>query len=138
MEVLSDPSRARTSKKAPQKSRMSDKQPGGPAASKKKHRHRKRRRGLPAPVVFGLLVPLGLVSAGAVFVLGKTMVVPAATVCLLIVWALYVNDRKGFVRSKQMRRAHEPRRHFAPLEVILLFVLILLNVVAVAYVFVTL
>ena len=117
---------------------MGDKQPGGPAAGKKKNRHRKHRRGLPAQVVFGLLVPLGLVSAGAVFVGGKPMAALAALACLLIAWALYVNDRKGFVRSKQMRRAHEPRRHFLPLEVILLFLLILLNVVAVAYVFVAL
>lgn len=115
---------------------MSDKQPGGSTASKKKHRHRKHRRGLPAQVVSGLLIPLGLASAGAVFVGGKPMAALAAVVCLLIAWALYVNDRKGFVRSKQMRRAHEPRRHFFPLEIILLFILILLNVVAVAYVFV--
>ncbi len=115
---------------------MSDKHPGGRSASKKKNRHRKHRRGLPAQVVSALLIPLGLASAGAVFVLGKPLAVLAAVSCLLIGWALYVNDRKGFVRSKQMRRAHEPRRHFLPLEVILLFILILLNVVAVAYVFV--
>ena len=43
-------------------------------------------------------------------------------------WSLYRNDRGGFVKKREMRRAHEPRRQLQGLEVALLLVLVMVQI----------
>ena len=52
---------------------------------------------------------------------------------LLQIAILRINDGRGFIRSREMRRAYEARRHFSILEVIILFLLIMAYMLAMAY-----
>ena len=94
--------------------------------SSKKHR---RFRGVPAPYVFYPLAFLGVAAMGVVYKLGEAFVPFSGAVCLVALYALYVNDSKGFVRRRQMRRAYEARRNFDNWEVFALLGLVMGNVV---------
>lgn len=106
------------------------------SGSSRRHRRRRWWRRFSALVVFLALLPVGLFGMAAMVVYGKPMAVVSLAACGLIGWALYVNDQKGFHRSKEMRRAYDPRSHFNALEVVILLGLILMNVLVMAYVFV--
>lgn len=93
-----------------------------------------RRRGVAAPVVFAGALMLGLVGMGVSYVLRGWFVLAAAAACLGIALALYVNDRKGFLRRRQMRRAFEARGHFNLVEVAVLGLLFLGNAFVLALV----
>jgi hypothetical protein len=56
-----------------------------------------------------------------------------ASAILLQIIILRINDGRGFIRSREMRRAYEARRHFSILEVIILFLLIMADMLAMAY-----
>ena len=88
---------------------------------------------MPAPVVFYAVAALGLGAAGATYVLGGWAVAFSAVACGLIIAALYRNDGKGFLKSKNMRRAYAPRPHFTGLEVIVLCALLALNLFVAAF-----
>lgn len=96
-------------------------------------RRRRKRRGVPAPFVFYGVAALALVAAGAVYVLGGWLVALSALACGLIVYVLRVNDGRGFLKSKNMRRAYAPRAHFSRLEVIILCALLALNLFVSAF-----
>lgn len=104
---------------------------------RKKRRHRSRKRGLPAQVVFYLISLLSLGSIGLMFLPEPYWFAAGGVACLLIVWVLFINDHSGFVLSKQMRRAHEPRRHFSMAEQAILLALLVLNVVVACYLLIT-
>jgi len=71
---------------------------------------------------------------GGLFVFGKYFIPGTMLICGGILWVLYINDHRGFVRSKQMRRAHEPRRHFNAFEVLVLFGMVAANLLLMAYI----
>ena len=93
-----------------------------------RHRRRKRRfRGIPAPVVYYALLLLGIAALGLVYRQGVEYLPVAAVFGVLACIALVVNDRKGFIRRRQMRRAFEARRNFSNLEIVTLVGLIMAN-----------
>jgi len=99
------------------------------AQQERRHRHRRKRRwpGVPAPYVFYTLMLVGLGSIAAVHMLGKICIPVAGVASLLMLGSFYVNDNKGFIRRRQMRRAFEPRRNFNNVEVLLLILLLMGN-----------
>lgn len=110
---------------------------GNSQRKRKKRRHRSRKRGLPAHLVFYLIGALSVVSIGLMFLPELYWLAAGGGACLLIAWVLFLNDHTGFVRSKQMRRAHEPRRHFTMAEQAILLGLLVLNVVVACYLLIT-
>ena len=108
-----------------------------PAAEQERPRRRRKHRwrGIPAPWVFYSLVLLGLASVGLVFVRGLPYMPLAVGFCLLTCVALVINDRKGFIRRRQMRRAFEARRNFNNLEVLVLVGLVMGNAYVTALAF---
>ena len=75
-----------------------------------------------------------MLSMGAVYVLPPPFMGLAVVACTLNGWALYVNDHSGFIRSKEIRRSGEPRRHFNLFEVFVLMALMIGNVFVAVYV----
>lgn len=100
---------------------------------KKRKRKSNKKIGLPAPVVFWLVAPIG--AAGVVMPVIDEVGWVWLTGCAIIVQIiiLRLNDGRGFIRSREMRRAYEARRHFSILEVIVLFLLIMADMLAMAY-----
>lgn len=98
-----------------------------------KKRRSERTRGLPAIVVFWLIAPLGVAGVATPVVIDVQWVWLTAAAIVLQIWILLINDRKGFIRSREMRRAYEARRHFSILETIVLFLLIMADMLAAAY-----
>ena len=99
----------------------------------RRRKHKKKRRGVPAPIVFYAAAVLALVAAAGTHVLGGWLVALSAVACGLIIVVLYLNDEKGFLKSKKMRRAYAPRSHFTSLEVFVLCALLLLNLFVTAF-----
>ena len=98
-----------------------------------KNRRSDKKRGLPAAVVFWMVAPLGVAGIGLPVVLSVDWVWLTGAAIVLQIWMLLINDRKGFIRSREMRRAYEARRHFSILETITLFLLIMADMLAAAY-----
>lgn len=101
--------------------------------SKGKKRRSDKKRGLPAIVVFWLIAPIGAAGVATPVVMDVQWVWLTAAAIVLQIWILLINDRKGFIRSREMRRAYEARRHFSILETIVLFLLIMADMLAAAY-----
>lgn len=101
--------------------------------SKGKKRRSDKKRGLPAIVVFWLIAPIGAAGVATPVVMDVQWVWLTAAAIVLQIWMLLINDRKGFIRSREMRRAYEARRHFSILETIVLFLLIMADMLAAAY-----
>ena len=53
---------------------------------------------------------------------------------LFNVWALIVSERRGFVRSNQIRRAFEPNRHFNAAQVFIVSALIMIQLAGAAFI----
>lgn len=100
---------------------------------KRRKRRSHKKIGLPAPVVFWLVAPVG--AAGVVMPVIEDVGWVWMTGCAIIlqIVILRINDGRGFIRSREMRRAYEARRHFSILEVIILFLLIMADMLAMAY-----
>lgn len=100
---------------------------------KKRKRRSDKKIGLPAPVVFWLVAPVG--AAGIVMPVIEDVGWVWLTGCAIVlqIVILRINDGRGFIRSREMRRAYEARRHFSILEVIILFLLIMADMLAMAY-----
>ena len=84
--------------------------------------------------MFWIVAPLGVAGIGLPVVLSADWVWVTGVAIILQIWMLLINDRKGFIRSREMRRAYEARRHFSILETISLFLLIMADMLAAAYV----
>ncbi len=53
---------------------------------------------------------------------------------MFTIWVLRRSDGKGFVKSSQIRRAFEPARHFNGTQTFVLFVLLVVQAAAAAYI----
>ncbi|MBT6582605.1 MAG: hypothetical protein HOO17_12355 [Bacteroidetes Order II. Incertae sedis bacterium] len=84
--------------------------------TKSKNRRSSKKRGLPAIVVFWLVAPFGVAGIGLPVVFGVDWVWLTGFAIILQISMLLINDRKGFIRSREMRRAYEARRHFSILD----------------------
>ena len=80
---------------------------------------------------------IAVLTLGAGYVLGLPFAWLPGVGAAVIAWALWRSDRKGFIRSRQMRRAHEPQRHFSPGMVFVLSGLFVVNVLACFYIWLT-
>jgi predicted membrane channel-forming protein YqfA (hemolysin III family) len=96
-------------------------------------RHHKPR-GLPAIVVFLLITPIAIAGIGTVLMIGTEWIPLSVGSIILLIWMQLINDRKGFIRSREMRRAYESRRHFSIFETLIVFILIMANMLASVYV----
>ncbi len=105
--------------------------------SKAKKRRSQKKRGLPAWVVFWLVAPIGAAGVVTPVILDVQWVALTGAAILLQIGMLLINDRKGFIRSREMRRAYEARRHFSILETIVLFLLIMADMLSAAYALLT-
>lgn len=80
-------------------------------------------------VVFWTAVLLSLSSSALTLIRPELFFLVLLGISFLFnLWCLYENEHGGFVRRKEMRRAHEPPRYFSGLQVIVLLVLVLLQV----------
>lgn len=96
-----------------------------------------RKIGLPAIVVFYLVAPVGVAGAILPFSLNLGWSWMSLSAIFVQVAVLMTNDRRGFIRSREVRRAYEARRHFSMFETIVLFLLIMVNILVVAFAFLT-
>ena len=99
----------------------------------KRKRRADRKIGLPAPVVFWLVAPVGAAGVAMPVIDDVQWVWMTGFAIILQIVILRINDGRGFIRSREMRRAYEARRHFSILEVIVLFLLIMADMLAMAY-----
>ena len=83
--------------------------------------------------MFWLVAPVGAVGIVMPVIQDVGWVWMTASAILLQIIILRINDGRGFIRSREMRRAYEARRHFSILEVIILFLLIMADMLAMAY-----
>lgn len=95
------------------------------AGRKQRTKRSQRKRGLPAWAVFWLVAPFGVAGVITPVILDVNWVALTGFAIVLQILILLMNDRKGFIRSREMRRAYEARRHFSILETIILFLLIM-------------
>lgn len=102
-------------------------------SNKKRKRRSEKKYGLPAPVVFFLVAPIGVAGVVMPVIESVEWVWLTGFAIILQIVILRVNDGRGFIRSREMRRAYEARRHFSILEVITLFLLIMADMLAMAY-----
>jgi hypothetical protein len=102
-------------------------------AKPKRKRRGDRKVGLPAPVVFWLVAPIGAAGIVMPVIENVNWVWLTGFAIVLQIVILRINDGRGFIRSREMRRAYEARRHFSILEVIVLFLLVMADMLAMAY-----
>ena len=81
-----------------------------------------------ARLIFWSALVLSLVSLVLAFSLHPFALHLVALSVAFNLWSLYRNDRGGFVKAREMRRAHEPRRQLLGLEVALLLVLVMVQI----------
>ncbi len=112
----------------------SSKKPGLKKDKRTRRRSRKGPRGLPAIVVFFLITPVAAAGIGTVMMIGTEWIPLSVGSIILLIWMQLINDRHGFIRSREMRRAYEARRHFSIFETLIIFVLIMGNMLASVYV----
>ncbi len=88
--------------------------------------------------VFVAALLLSLASMGLFFLTDEGVAFAALIASLLFsVWSIWKSEHSGFVRTKQMRRAFEPARHFNSLQVLTLVVLMMAQVGLASYFLIT-
>ncbi len=100
------------------------------ARGKRRRSRRKRRLGIPAPIVFYATAGLAAMSFALVYMKGERFLGFSIGSCLLILAALIINERVGFTTSKLLRRSHQAREKFNDLEVAALFGLLMFGIFA--------
>lgn len=95
---------------------------------RRRRRKKKHRLSIPAWLVFYVTAGLGAAGAGLAYLRGEAYLPFAIAGCLLIGLTLVIDERMGFTRSKQLRRSGERRVNFTKVEIMILFVLLLLNI----------
>lgn len=88
---------------------------------------------IPARVVFYALAVAGTAAAAATILWEKTSPWVSPAVIALLLVAEAINATGGFYRSRQMRRAYEPRREFSAMEEVVVVLLIMANVFVTVY-----
>lgn len=101
--------------------------------NKSRRERRDKKIGMPAPWVFWLVAPFGAAGVATPVVWNYGWAWMTFSMIVVQIGVLLINDRRGFVRSREMRRAYESRRHFSIMETIVLFVLVMANMLALAY-----
>lgn len=89
-------------------------------------------------IVFCTALAGAVLSLSLPFLAGEIagIVVTACSVAYSI-WAIWTSEHGGFVRTRQMRRAFEPQRHFNGVQVLLLLLLIMIQLGLTSYLLIT-
>lgn len=90
-----------------------------------------------AKIVFFVALSASFVSIALAAVDVVVFLVAVTASVAYNIWSLMRNERSGFVRSSEMKRAHEPSRHFSAVHVFILIAMVMLQLMAVAYVLLT-
>lgn len=83
---------------------------------------------------FVIALGLALLTTALPFVFGPALLVLTLGSFLFTIWALRRSDGRGFVKSTQIRRAFEPARHFNGAQMFVLFVTLIVQAGAAAFV----
>lgn len=86
-------------------------------------------------VVFWTALALSAISLAAAVLVDPWLFLLVGASLGYNLWAVVKSDREGFIRSKQLRRAHEPARHFSEMQTFLVLALIMAQVGAAVYFF---
>ena len=89
-------------------------------------------------VVFWTALTFSLVTLALAFVLHPAWLAAVAASVGFNIWSLVKNERDGFVKTNQARRAYEPARHFNVGQVFLMMALVMIQLAAAAYILLTL
>jgi uncharacterized membrane protein len=84
--------------------------------------------------IFTAALLAALASIVLPFALGCVALLATLASMAFSIWAIHKSDTTGFIKTSQIRRAFESARHFNIGQVILLFGLLLVQVLVVAYV----
>ena len=84
-------------------------------------------------LVFLAAAILSVVSIGLVFLQGNWFLILLLVSVAANLAAVRVSEKGGFVRTNQMRRAHEPPRHFNAAQTLSLMGLVVVQVILGAY-----
>ncbi len=84
-------------------------------------------------VVFALCTGVTIASILLLFLLGRWALILLVLSVGFNIWSLLVSERRGFVRSNQIRRAHEPQRHFNAAQVLAVLAYIMIQIGAGTY-----
>jgi hypothetical protein len=76
-------------------------------------------------VIFWIAVFLSLGSLALLTTTDTWALIVLALSLAFNLWSVIKNDREGFIQSRQMRRAHEPARHFNAPQVLVIFLLMM-------------
>ena len=85
-------------------------------------------------LVFAIAALLSITSIVLAFSAGAAALVVILFSVAYNVWCLFKSERGGFGTHREMRRAHEPPRHFGPVQTLALLALLMGQVGAGAYV----
>ncbi len=85
---------------------------------------------------FTLALVVGVVGLALALVAGPLGIVGTVVAMAFTMWLLRRSETHGFVRSGQMRRAFEPERHFNGIQTMVLFGMLMVMTLVVAYVIV--
>jgi hypothetical protein len=78
-----------------------------PRGGKRRKSRSSNKIGMPAPVVFWLVVPVGAAGIAMPMIQEVGWVLLTGCAIILQIVILRVNDGRGFIRSREMRRAYE-------------------------------
>ncbi len=78
-----------------------------------------------ASIVFWAAVALSALSLWLLPAMRPTSWALAGLAAAFNLWSLYQSDHGGFVRSRHAPRSKEPPRHFTPVQVTVVFLLLL-------------
>ncbi len=84
-------------------------------------------------VVFLVAIFLSVVSVGLTVTQGKWFVILLAASVLANLLSIRKSEKTGFIKTNQMRRAHEPPRHFNAAQTLSLMGIVLVQVILGAY-----
>jgi hypothetical protein len=86
-----------------------------------------------AAIIFWFAVALSLLSLWLLRPLEAYSWITIIVSALFNGWSLYQSDHGGFVKTRHAPRAHEPPRHFTPLQVVVIEVLLMGQIGGVIY-----
>ena len=89
------------------------------------------------PFVFWTATFFSLASMALVLGIGESLFFLLPLSILYDLWSVVQSERKGFVKTRQIRRAYEPARHFNGFQVLIVLLLAMVEFALGAYVLMT-
>ena len=89
------------------------------------------------PFVFWTATLFSLLSIALVLAVGPSLLFLLLLSALFNLWSVVQSERGGFVKTRQLRRAYEPARHFNVAQVFTVLLLVMAEFGVVTYVLLT-